>query len=180
MTNMGLVELVKYQYGEFSARNAGIKERLVYAVMGMQGLYKELKFDDDPIIREAIARGSAGARQGHITDTGLLGAIGHYSDKYKKAYIESTIQDILDSIERTGYDIPENAKNALEKYRDMKYSDLVEKARSEKENDEDAKKAIQALSMLEEVKFEAQLAGSMIRESITGSLNELYKEEREE
>jgi hypothetical protein len=181
-----IAQLKRYEWADVAVAMAEDKGRMPYSLAAMKELYGGFGLDkDDAIINRAFAEARAGMKSGHITDSGVLEAMGNYAQRFAQTFKDSTVADFLAYVKERGYeDIPEKLKAAFEKYKTKTVKEIeaeIKKAQEERKNpDEDALRVYQALAVLRQQVREGELYGKLVRVTTKNSLERLVAEQPKE
>lgn len=176
---MALDDLIRYESAAVAAVN--VKKDSELAIASMSNFYRGILKEDDPIISKALQEAMSGGEAG-ISNLGVVQAIGVYGGKYENAFQSTKFSELVKYL-TDGYNISNEAKEALGKYNEMTLVDLSKNAKDEKTSKEEKEafqKAFIALNALKERKLRAASL-SIIGENTSELLSQLYpKEEKKE
>ena len=177
---MALEDLTLYESAAIAAQNA--KKEAGLAVASMADFYQQRGMGEDPVIQGALQRATVGLESDlGISDSEIVNAIGVYSQKYEKIFVETKFSDLVKYLGE-GYDIPKEAKDGLAVYGNATLMDLAKGMNEEGVSEEDKKsiqKAISAINMLKDRKFRAKTLG-IVNGNTSATLSQLYPAENPE
>jgi len=174
----------KYELAEMarmaSSAGKGDDTRLV-SVEAMEEFYRGWKnprgsgtLAEDPIISSVLAEANTNMRQyGDPKSTHLQKAIETNSRAYQEAFLNSTVEYVMDRASQNGYQLPETFKSAVSPYKEMTIRELAQRA---DRNSDEARKAatvFNALGRIENVKFRASIFPKLLKQFETSNLEAL-------
>lgn len=175
---MGIEDIVDYQYAELSFRNIKRDPDISLLALRRHYIQRGINPEKDFIINGALSRAAVGIPQGHLTDNDVLRTINSFHNEYQEGLQNSTVKEILDAVAKTGYN---SFPVELNKYINLTYAQLHQMAQDKgiiyeirNGNVETTIKAIEAINVLENQKFEGQLYPLLIREKTENLLEQIY------
>jgi len=182
---MGLEDLARYESAVVASHN--LKERPALALTAITEFYGSRKdLQEDPFVNKYLKRAVEDAQVGlqnglGISSADIINSANVYGDKYEETFIKSKISDLVAYL-NVGYNIPELAKEAILKYGDSTYEDLVKKMKDKetpKEELESIQKTVRTIEILKERRIEA--AGlNVLNRYTTANLEGMYPKPKEE
>ncbi len=171
---MALEDLTLYEPAIVAAEKA--KEDAGLALVAMREYYDSKGISNEPLIRRGLENATLGVKSGYgLSDAGVVESMLTHVNDYQETFEKMKVSELVQYLTE-GYDIPDEAKNALEGFADKTYKELKELAKSE--NAEDAKKAVTSMELLRGRRIEA--ASLKILNNYTNKqLAELYKPKEE-
>jgi hypothetical protein len=176
---MALEDLARYESAAIAAINSE-KEKDI-AVLAMKDYYHNIGMSEDPIVHNALEQAFAGTKSGNITNLDVVNAIGVYHKKYEEAFMSTKVSDLTKYLTE-GFDISAEAKNALEKYKDLTLVDLGKKAKENpnmtKEEKTEISNLMQTVEILKERRLRAKTLG-IYNKAVKQDIEQMYPKKKE-